>query len=484
MNHVDGSADQLLKAIRRMRILLLLGQWMLILLSGMLFWKAIQALEHKYLVSLALPGLILLTPTILFFLVQSILVYRRGSSLTQISMRIDRQFDLKNRFSAYVEFRQKNHPFFAALANDLEAHLTEAGAVKATDFRSGMVGPIILVVTLILAITGIPFLPVPASVAQKKQEREQVAKAAEKFAQDIRSLSKGNLTHPKMKTLLDSFEKSAKELQRPETDRTSALKNFNALQKKLENTRSDILDSSEKEFSKKIGKMSDTKPGNAGGPALDPRESARLAEDLADALNEKDLNGQEFAEAIRSGKLSRDDAEKLKKSMEQYKAERGESERRLAELQEKLENSRKEITSGKGEVTFDSTLKDRDLQKSKGGVEDGPGTTNLDMGPQHFDTKKEKTGKYVEDRTKAKYEELYKGQREEAGSDPLFVNSQWGEKSKYTRVRSFGQESIVAPQGGSSVIEGQDEAESTISKENIPASYREMVKKYLDSIQH
>lgn len=476
-------ADRLLKSVRRMRNLILLFQCMLILLSGLMFWKGLLSLEEKYLISLTLPGLILLLPAVLLLLIQSFLVYRRESSRLRISARIDQRFDLKNRFSTYIEFREKDHPFFPALANDLETHLTNTTTVRATDFRSGMAGPGILLLMLILIVSVVPFLPVPASVVQKKQEKEQVARATEKFAKEIQSFQKAELNHPKMKTLLDSFERSAKELQKPETDRTTALKNFNALQQKLEKTRSHILDTSEKEFSKKIGKMANTKPGNVAGPAIDPREAARLAEELTEALNQKDPIGQEIADAIRRGRLSREEAEKLKKSLEEYKAERSMSERKLAELQEKLENSRKGVVSGKGEVTYDSTLKDRDIQKSKSGVEDGPGTTNLDVGPQHFDTKKEKKGKYVEDRTEAKYEKLYKGQRENAAADPVFVNSQWGEKSKYSRVRTFGLESEASRQGGSTLIDGQDEEESAISKENIPASYREMVKQYLDSIQ-
>lgn len=484
MNQFNSIAEQLLKSVRRMRNLILLFQCILILLSVLLFWKGMLSLEEKYLISLTLPGLILLVPAVLLLLIQSFLVYRRESSRLRISARIDQRFDLKNRFSTYVEFREKDHPFFPALANDLGTHLTKTSMVGATDFRSGMAEPVILLLTLILIVSVAPFLPVPASIVQKKQEKEQVARAAEKFAKAIQSFPKAELNHPKIKTLLDSFEKSAKELQGPETDRTTVLKNFNALQQKLEKTRSDILDSSEKEFSKKIGKMANMKPGNVAGPAIDPREAARLTEDLAEALNQKDPIGQEIADAIRSGRLSREDAEKLKKSLEEYKAERAESERKLADLQEKLENSRKGVVSGKGEVTYDSTLKDRDIQKSKGGVEDGPGTTNLDMGPQHFDTKKKNKGKYVEDRTRAKYEKLYKGQREDTAADPLFVNSQWGEKSKYSRVRTFGLQSESSLQGGSTLVDGQDEEESAISKENIPASYREMVKQYLDSIQH
>ena len=155
----------------------------------------------------------------------------------------------------------------------------------------------------------------------------------------------------------------------------------------------------------------------------------------------------------------------MKKALQQYKENKKSHDQQMAELQESLDKAQKGMTGGKHKVIYNSQVKDRDVEKSKGGVEDGPGTTNKDMGPDHFDTKKQGPSDYTEDRTKAKYEQIYSGQREKAGKDPCFsaVNGML-EKSRYVRVRTFGQSNEPQILGGDGSTAQQSESESIVGK--------------------
>jgi hypothetical protein len=209
------------------------------------------------------------------------------------------------------------------------------------------------------------------------------------------------------------------------------------------------------------------------------------AAELNEALEKEGLEGgEELQQQLENGKLSRQDIEKMKKALQQYQEGKKSRHQQMAELQESIEAARKGMTGGKPKVTYNSKIKDRDIEKSKGGVNDGPGTTNKDIGPSHFDTKKEGPSKYAEDRTKDNYEQLYSGQREKVGKDPMFLGSKWdAEKSRYVRVRTFGQTNEPQILGGNSGTAQQNEAESIVGKEKIPASYRDIILRYFESIE-
>jgi hypothetical protein len=125
------------------------------------------------------------------------------------------------------------------------------------------------------------------------------------------------------------------------------------------------------------------------------------------------------------------------------------------------------------------------MEKKKGGVQDGPGTTNKDVGPQKFDTHKDGKSEYIEDRTKAKYEELYKGQRENVKTEPLFLDNKWNDDSdrRYVNIRTFGVNKDSNAGANGAAANGQDSQESAIRKERIPASYGKIVKQYFESIK-
>ena len=224
-----------------------------------------------------------------------------------------------------------------------------------------------------------------------------------------------------------------------------------------------------------------TDAGQAGKQELE-----QLEKELKDSLeNGQPLNEKLVKDAIQKGQFSKEQMQKMKKALEDFQRDRAESKRMLAEMQKALQNTQKGVASDKPNVTFDSKLKDRDLEKSDGGVEDGPGTTNQDIGPHVFDTKKKKQGEYTQDRTKAGYENIYKGERQEAGKDPLFLENQWNDSvdPKYTNIRTFGQNSDPNVTVSNPGDVTQNTAESEIRKEKVPASFQKIVKEYFESIQ-
>jgi len=157
----------------------------------------------------------------------------------------------------------------------------------------------------------------------------------------------------------------------------------------------------------------------------------------------------------------------------------------MAEMESALEKARKELAPGSHQWTADSRIGDRDFDKHKAGVSDGPGTTNQDIGPHTFNTKKKDKSEYIEDRTKSEYEQLYKGQREKAGSDPLFLKSQFNKngEQKFVTIRTFGLDKQSNAVKNSNPAVAQDSAESALQQEKIPASYQKIVRKYFESIK-
>jgi hypothetical protein len=210
-----------------------------------------------------------------------------------------------------------------------------------------------------------------------------------------------------------------------------------------------------------------------------------LQKELKNALEGKEPKSGEQRNSLSGENLSTKDLESLKQALKEYQSKKSQSEQMRSELKQALEQARKGTSSGKSRYTTDSRLKDRDTETGKGGVEDGPGTTNKDSGPSRFDTTKKGKNEYVEDRTKSDYERLFRGQREEVGNDPLYLQNRWNESGnpEYSRVRSFGAEKDSVLQGNSPLAGNQNQNESDIRKERVPPSYQEIVKKYFESIE-
>jgi hypothetical protein len=325
--------------------------------------------------------------------------------------------------------------------------------------------------------------PVPGELAARAEQHRQIKKQAKQLVKDVEQIKKSGNTPLEIKKLAEEFKKTAERMNKPDMDPAQALQKMNQMDKKLSDLKSALEKERKQNFAKELNqsKGSDSKM-DSGKQDSASKEEARA---LQEALEKEGLSGgEELEEKIQSGKLSREELKKMQKALHDYKADKQTRDQKLAEMQQSLENARKGMTSGKKSVTYNSKLKDQNPGQQKGGVDDGPGTTNKDMGPQHFDTKKKEAGKYVEDRTKAEYEQLYSGQRENVGKDPLFLGSKWdAEKSRYIRVRTFGEENEPEVVLDQTEMAKQSEAESVINKEKIPAAYRDLIRRYFNSVE-
>ncbi|HSP07454.1 MAG TPA: hypothetical protein VLR94_09770, partial [Acidobacteriota bacterium] len=335
-----------------------------------------------------------------------------------------------------------------------------------------------------LLLSLLPYLPVPPSLAGRVEQHRQLAQEAKKLRTDIRKIEQEAQKRPELKPLAAELSQLAKDLQKPSMDPAEALKELNAAQDRLK----DIQSRSEKLQKDALAHELDrlAKEGKLPGQMTESekKQIQQMARELEQAMSDQNLEGgKEARSALEGGRLSKEQMEQMKKSFDKFKDEQAETEKRMAELQKSMDNAKKSASAGKNRVIFNSKIDDRKVETGRSSVEDGPGTTNKDVGPSKFDTHKQGKGQYMEDRTKAEYEQLYKGQREKAGSDPLFLNSQWdAENARFTRIRTFGVSSDTGTTGSSIESVAQSDEESVIRKEKIPASYRNLVKKYFESI--
>jgi hypothetical protein len=471
----------LLKMLR-FRSYAFLLQTGLIVLGLYLTWRLSAAIQSRYLIQAQVVASFLLLPVWFLVWIYSYRIYR-GKNERRLAFQFDQQHGLKERLIAYVELRGTDHPFLGALTDELDKNLPEISFFRAGNPWEGTYFPIVMVFLVALSVVTVPYWPVPPAVEAKRQQQLQIVQQAKILSQQAAILQKKYPQDRALQQLLKEFEKVARNLRNPSVDRREALKNLNALQEKWSKAHSNQSKFQQEQLAKELRSMGASDRKNPSVPKQITQAESELSTEFQQALEGQGKEAQEITEAIRSGRVKPKDLEKFKKALEKYKNEKIESERKLAELEKSLKNAREGIVSGNRKVVSDSRMTERDVQKSKGGVEDGPGTTNLDIGPHHFDTQKKGKDQYMEDRTKADYEKIYKGQREAAGSEPVFLNSQWGEKTRYTRVRTLGLDSASQETTTSSGVGTQKQNESALQKEKIPAAYRKMVQKYFQSIQ-
>lgn len=478
--------DSFLLRIKFIHRLVLLAQLTLIGAGGWIAFKTAQAVADRYTRGYGLAAGIALEAALLVLLVQTLARFLQRTEL-RLAQELDTRFALKNRISTYIEIRRSDHPFLTALSADTQLKLRDVSAVKAANPARAVApcvfGPAILLAILFL----VPALPVPKNIAAGKEEKEQIRQEAQHLAREIEALQKKKELSPEVQQLLTEALKETKEMQKPGVEKAEALKKLNALENKLAQIQKQTQSEQQKQLAKAIQDTKTGKPDNQSD-APSQQEMEKLNRDVQEALGNstKDLQGsKEDATSPQPTQMSRQQMEAMKKALEQYKKDSAETQQRMAEMQKALESARDGIAKGGHKVTTDSRIKDRDIEKGGGGVNDGPGTTNKDVGPQNFSTKKQGPSEYAEDKTKARYEELYKGERTEAANDPLMLGSKWNDSGELTtrHVRSFGLESqATAPQQGGSLA-GQNSQESEIRKEKVPASYQKMVKEYFESIQ-
>lgn len=465
----SGAAiDSALRTIRLLRRLRFLGQVLLLLLAVFLFGRLLAGLGGHYLVEVpwfawVAPGSIL----VLLFARSLRLVLQQTEK--RVAVELDDRLGLKNRLGTYLELRDTDHPFVEALGRDASGRIRPINRLRASRPGDCSGAAVLLVLLLALVLPLLPFLPVPARTRAKAREREQVRHAARELHRAAADrLPKEKARRPELKQLLDEFEKVAREIEKPSTEKTDAITQIDSLQAQSERAARALAEANQRALEQKLGRR------------LSPMDLNRLAEEAEKASAE---SGPAEDGSSSSGEKQARSAE-MKKALEQYRKDGQASADEIASLERSLSDARKQLLPAQHRVTTNSRLTDRQVQKGKGGVDDGPGTTNQDVGPSTFDTKKKGESEYIEDRTKAEYEKLYQGQRENAGKEAFYLPSLVDpSKAKYARVRIFGSDSRIESKDIPAGKTEQDLDQSAIRKERIPANYRRLIQQYFESVE-
>lgn len=479
-----ANVDRLLNELQRIRLLALVIHLILILAGGWLSWQLFLAVREKFLIEGSVMWSLATGAILLVLITRSLAIFRSNNQIEN-ARRLDAEYHLRDRISTYVELRNSGHPFLNALKHDTERNLAGVSIIRVSQITNGATAPLVWSILLLLSIVCLPYLPVPDSVAAKKAEQSQIQRQARILERMVRNIQKDSPKLPELQKALQEIDKLSKNLQKIGIDKGEALKNLNAMQEQLQIVQRNLQQSLRKAAAKKAQKeLSNGSKEGAG--KVEQQQLEQLAKEWEKSLGSgNSKEGSQIKEAMQTGQFSKKQIERMKKAREEYQRDQKESEKILAQMQQALKNTQKGIAAQKRKVTLDSRLSERDMEKSKGGVEDGPGTTNLDIGPHTFDTKKKGKSEYTEDRTKAEFDSIYKGQREEVGKDPLYLQNQWTDNldPKYTSIRSFGLNSDPKVTRSNAGTASQSAEESEIRKEKIPASFQEIVKDYFESIQ-
>lgn len=477
--------DRLLTQLQKLRIFVLVIQVALVLLSAWLLYTILLAVNEKYLLQTGIFGFVTVGATLLIFLVRAGTIFKMKSR-KYVATQLDRDYNLKERVTTYVELQDSHHPFLEALEREAEQKIPAISPIRAARISQGTTAPLALCLLSILFIACLPYLPVPRSIAERKAEKTQIQDQARILQNVVKKIQKENPSLPEIQKALQELNNLSKDLQKGTIDKSEALKRLNTMKEQLQSLQRNLQQSRQQALAQELQKiMKGNREGNSNGKA-ESLELEKLAKELQESMSGQDTpEGHAVSDAIAKGNISKKQIQKMKKALEDYKRDKAESDQRIARMQDSLNNTRKGIASGKNKVTSNSKMSDRDAENSKGGVDDGPGTTNQDIGPHAFDTKKKGKGEYAEDRTKAEYENIYKGQREDAGSEPLFLSNPWDGSAdpKYVPIRTFGANSDPTISGSHAGTVPQSKEEAEIRKEKIPASYQDIVKDYFESIQ-
>jgi hypothetical protein len=474
--------DKLLNSIRLWRMMRFGLQLLLLLISAVLIFELNRKVADKYLFYHPVLIFILSTGIILLLAVLSLRLFLRDNERS-LAGELDHDYKLKDRLNTYLELRDGSHPFLPALIHESEAHLPDMQLLRSARFKEGSAAPIALTALLFAALATFSYWPVTATTSARAEQHRQIKTASQKFKKDLQNIQKSSNITPEIKKLSQDFLKAVEQMNKPDADPAKTLQKMNEMNQKLKNVNQQLEKQQKDAFAQNLKSMKDSNSKGEAGKNQDQLE--KEAADLKEELEKEGLQGgEELRQKMENGKLSKEDLDKMKKALKDYQLNKNSRQQQMAELQESLQNAQKGMTGGKHKVVYNSEVKDRDIDKAKGGVDDGPGTTNKDMGPQHFDTQKKGKSEYAEDRTKAKYEQIFSGQRENVGKDPMFLGSKWdAEKSRYVRVRTFGESNEPQILGGEAGTAQQSEAESIVGKEKIPASYRDIILRYFESIE-
>ncbi len=480
----QNKISRLLRNVRTLQRLSWFAQCLLFVACAYVIWRLANLIAEKYLWSS--PFLIWISAgMLLLFLFSRSVAWFVSRNDTRNAAEIDRLYELKERLTTYVELRKSGHPFLQPLVQETTTKLDSVSVVRVAGMKPALLSPVLLLSFLLSIVLIVPYLPVPDAVVVKKQEQKRIATGAKQMEETVRRLEQKQKLNPETKKLFQEFKKIAQDLQKPQLDKAQALKKLNALEEKLKKNLSQNQEKLGKDLEKAWQEAAKPQANDGALTSQQKEELQQLAKDFQKALQGKEPSGGIDQKNLNTGNMSSKDLQALKDALKKHQEQKSKSEQMRADLQKALDHAQKGMATGKRPFTADSHIKDRDVEKGKGGVEDGPGTTNKDAGPSHFNTTKKGTGEYMEDRTKAGYDRIYEGERENVGKDPLYLESQWDENGnpQYTRVRNFGLDKDSTLENGAPQPSGQNQDESAIRKERVPPAYQKIVKRYFDVIE-
>lgn len=474
--------DKLLVSIRRLRVMRLALQILLLSIAAVLVYVLNSKVANQYLFYHPVLIFVFFGGIILLLLVLSLRLFLRDDERT-LATELDRDYSFKDRLNTYLELRDSSHSFLPALIHESEAHLPHVEFIRSARLQQGSAAPVMLTALLAIGLATFPLWPISSTTAARAEQHRQIKLSSQKFAKELQKIQSSS-NAPEIKKLTKDFLKAAERMNKPDVDPAKSLQKMNEMNHQLKNLKQQLEKQEKNAFSQNLKSMKDSDVKGQVDKNQDQQLDKEAAQ-LKEFLEKEGLKGgEELQQKMENGELSRQDLEKMKKALKQYQDNKKSRDQQMAQLQESIDNAQKGMTGGKHKIVYNSQIKDRDIEKSKGGVSDGAGTTNKDVGPSHFDTKKDGKGEYSEDRTNAKYEQIYSGQRENVGKDPMFLGSKWdAEKSRYVRVRTFGESNEPQILGGEASTAQQSEAESIVGKEKIPASYRDIILRYFESIE-
>jgi hypothetical protein len=474
--------SQLLLKIRTLQSFSFAVQFAIVSVAAYAGWIFSKVLIEQYDISSPLFVFVFIGALLLFVLSRSFARFYSANDHSN-AQRLDRTYDLKERITTYVELRKKGHPFLKPLIQETTPKLSNVSIWKASQFYSGMTLPLTVLLFLLSGIVVVPYLPVPQETTAKKEDRKGIIAKAKELDEILRKLEKKQ-PQGDLKKLLQDFRREAQKLQQPGVDKSKALKQLNTMQDQLRKMDEKHRQQLARDLKNAWNQAKQGESKNDSLTESQKGEIEQLAKSFDQAMEGKNPSGGTEKENLKFEQFSAKDIQSMKEALKKFQEQKAASDQMRSQLQEALENTQQGVGSSSKERKYvtDSTLKDREVETGKGGVEDGPGTTNKDSGPSHFDTKKKGTGEYAEDRTKSKYEQLYDGQRENVGKDPLYLQNHWNENGdpSYTNIRNFGVNKDPSLTGNADGLNNQSDQETAVRKERVPPSYQEIVKKYFE----
>jgi hypothetical protein len=475
--------SRLLRKVRTVQSFALALQLVVLLLSAVLFRKITIGIHEQYLWTTPVFVWIVAGSVWLFLFIRSLAWFTSHTQKVN-AFELDRLYGLKERLTTFVEFQESRHPFLEPLIRETSTKLSDVSVFRASRITGAMLPYLAMFLLLLTGLWFLPYLPVPESVLARKAEQQQIAEKGKELENLIRNLEKKRGLTPEVKKLSQELKQIAKDLQKPAIEKAEVFKKLNQMEEKQRKLDSAIQQKLTEDLKKSLQEATQPDGKEKELTAMEKQDLQDLAKDFQGAMEGKEPTGG-MEKNWKSEQFSSQDLKNLKKALKEFQEQKTQTEQMRAELQKSLDGARKTAGSGKRAHTTDSRLSDREVEQGKGGVEDGPGTTNQDAGPSHFDTTKKEKQEYVEDRTKAGYEQKYDGQREDVGSDPLYLQSEWNKEGdpQYTRVRNFGLDKNVDTTGQATQPGAQNQNESAVRKERIPSSHKDIVKKYFEIIE-